>query len=578
MRVDRRKALALMSLGAAAPSRRATAKSGVGFRHGVASGDPQQDRVLLWTRITPDTRGEATYRWRLDPADGKGGGKRGQGVTGPDRDWTVKVDVTNLEPGRAYTYQFESGGTASPVGRTHTLPEGPVKDVVLVACTCALYPAGYFNSYGAIAALPRVDAVVHLGDYIYEYGGPGSYGMDSPVAGERPHDPPHECISLADYRRRHAQYKTDPQLQAAHARAPWICVWDDHETANDSWIGGAEDHQPATEGDWNVRKAAAIKAYYEWMPIREPPGGGFAINRSFDFGDLASLFMLETRLTARDHQLYPDAELPHDPTAAELAAYRVKLADPARKMMSAGQEAWLERGLAASVKDGATWQVIGNQVVMARVLTPPIRKHMGEAAWQRAMETLPRPAAARLLRMEAQAALGLASGADDWDGYPADRQRFLGLVRQAKANAVVLSGDSHAFWANELYDAEAGGHRVAVEFGAGALSAPAVGTGLASVPLGEAFAKHNREVLFNDQQANGFVRLTLTKAQALGELIAVSTVHERAFTTRVLAAYRATPGPTGVSALKEARLLSPERSDRGRGQGEGGAAARLVGR
>jgi alkaline phosphatase D len=553
MRVDRRKALALLGLGAAVPAGRAAAKAAASFRHGVASGDPQQDRIVLWTRITPGGRGQVMYRWRLDPVDKKGGGKRGEGVTGPDRDWTVKVEATGLDPGRAYTYQFEAEGAASPVGHTHTLPDGPTKDVVLAVGTCALYPGGYFNSYGAIAALPRVDVVIHLGDYLYEYGGPGSYGMDSPVAGERPHDPPHEIITLADYRRRHAQYKTDAQLQAAHARAPWICVWDDHETANDSWVGGAEDHQPATEGDWNVRKAAAIKAYYEWMPIREPGAGSFAINRSFDFGDLASLFMLETRLTARDHQLYPDAELPKEPTQAELAAYRAKLNDPARKMMSPRQEAWLEQGLAASVKAGAAWQVIGNQVVMARILTPPIRKHLGEAAWQRAMETLPKAAVARLQKMEANAALGLPSGADDWDGYPADRQRVHALIRQSKANAVVVSGDSHAFWANELYDAEAGGHRTAVEFGAGALSAPPIGTGLPGVPLGEAFARHNREVLFNDQHANGFVRLTLTRTQALGELIAVSTVHEKAFTTKLLAVYRATPAPGGVSALKEVR-------------------------
>jgi alkaline phosphatase D len=553
MRVDRRRALALLGLGAAAPASRATAKASVGFHHGVASGDPQQDRVVLWTRITPSGRSQVMYRWTLDPVDKKGGGKRGEGVTGPDRDWTVKVEATGLDPGRAYAYQFEAEGVASPVGHTHTLPDGPVKDVVLAVGTCALFPGGYFNSYGAIAALPRVDAVIHLGDYIYEYGGPGSYGMDSPVAGERPHDPAHETITLADYRRRHAQYKTDPQLQAAHARAPWICVWDDHETANDSWVGGAEDHQPATEGDWNVRKAAAIKAYYEWMPIREPGGGSFAINRSFEFGDLASLFMLETRLTARDHQLYPDVELPKEPTQAELTAYRAKLNDPARKMMSARQEAWLEQGLAASVKAGEAWQLIGNQVVMARVLTPPIRKHLGEAAWQRAMETLPRAAVARLQKMESYAALGLPSGADDWDGYPADRQRVHALIRQAKANAVIVSGDSHAFWANELYDAEAGGHRTAVEFGAGALSAPPIGTGLPGVPLGEAFARHNREVLFNDQHANGFVRLTLTKTQALGELIAVSSVHEKAFTTKVLAAYRTSPGPGGVSPLKEVR-------------------------
>jgi alkaline phosphatase D len=550
MRLDRREALVLLGLGAGAPAASAQAKGAVSFQHGVASGDPLQDRVILWTRIT--TRGSApvAYRWTLDPLDRKGGGKRGSGMTGPERDFTVKVDVVNLDPGRTYSFQFEAGGVKSPVGRTLTLPDGPTKDAVLAVCTCALYPNGYFNAYEAIARLPRVDAVVHLGDYIYEYGGPGSYGMDSPLASERPHDPPHECLTLPDYRRRHAQYKTDPQLQAAHARAPWIVVWDDHETANDSWMGGAENHQPATEGDWNVRKAAAIKAYYEWMPIREPPGGGFAINRTFDFGDLASLFMLETRLTARDHQLYPEAELPREPTMAEVAAYRQRLADPARKMMSPAQEAWLAREMTASVKAGRPWQVVGNEVMMARLFTPPIHRYMAPEAYAAAKAELSRAGAARLAKIEANAALGLPWGADMWDGYAADRQRFLGIVERARANAIVVSGDSHAFWANELFSAETGGRRVAVEFGTAGITSPGPGESIAAVPLGEAFAKYNREVLFNNQMAKGFVLLTLTHSAATAELVAVSSIKDRAFTTRALATYRVTPGPSGVSGLK----------------------------
>jgi alkaline phosphatase D len=550
MRINRRRALALLGLGAAAPAARAQAKEGAAFHHGVASGDPLQDRVILWTRITPQGGGDIEYRWSLNPVDQKGGGKRGEGMTGADRDYTVKVDVSGLDPGRAYTFQFEAGGAKSPMGRTRTLSDGPTKDAVLAVCTCALYPNGYFNAYGAIAALPRVDAVVHLGDYIYEYGGPGSYGMDSAVAGERPHDPPHECVSLADYRRRHAQYKTDPQLQAAHARAPWIVVWDDHETANDSWMGGAENHQAATEGDWNVRKAAAIKAYYEWMPIREPAGGGFSINRSFDFGDVASLFMLETRLTARDQQLTYNKDLPKEPTPADVAAFKKRLADPARKMMSASQEAWLEKAMAESVKGGRPWQVIGNEVVMARLFTPPIHKYMTEAAYAAAKAELSHAGADRLARIEANAAVGLPWGTDMWDGYPADRQRFLGLVEKARANAIVVSGDSHAFWANELFDAETGGKRVAVEFGTAGITSPGPGESIAGLPLGDAFAKHNREVLYNNQTAKGFVLLTLTHASATAELIAVSSVKDKAFAAKPIATYRATPGPGGVSGLK----------------------------
>lgn len=555
MKIDRRRALALLGLGAAGPAAAATtADTGsVRFDHGVASGDPLQDRVILWTRITPERPGgQIAYRWRLNPVDRRaGGGKSGQGVTGPERDYTVKVDVGGLTSGRAYTYEFEAAGVTSPMGRTRTLPAGPTKDVVLAVATCALFPNGYFNAYGAIADLPRVDAVLHLGDYIYEYGGPGSYGMNSAVADQRPHDPPYECLSLEDYRRRHAQYKSDPQLQKAHARAPWIVVWDDHETANDSYKEGAQNHQPQTEGDWDSRKARAIKAYYEWMPIREPVGGGFAINRRFDFGDVASLFMLETRLTARDQQLNYDRDLPRPDDPAAVAAFRKLLADPARKMMSAGQEAWLAKGLAASVKSGRTWQVLGNEVVMARVFVPPIRQMMGEAAYQAATTGISPGRKGKIEFMERIAPHHLPWGFDSWDGYPADRQRVYAAIRAAKANAIVVSGDSHAFWANELHDADRGGHRVAVEFGATGITSPGASDDSPTVPWGKLFADHNREVLFNDQGAKGFVLLTLTKTQAKGELMAVSTITDKAYTTRVLKTFVAKPGPAGVSGLKE---------------------------
>jgi alkaline phosphatase D len=194
--------------------------------------------------------------------------------------------------------------------------------------------------------------------------------------------------------------------------------------------------------------------------------------------------------------------------------------------------------------------VIGNEVVMARLFTPPIHKYMSAEAYSAAKAELTRTGANRLARIEANAALGLPWGADMWDGYPADRQRLYGVIQKARANAIVISGDSHAFWANELYDAETGGKRVAVEFGAPGITSPGPGLSIASMPLGDAFAKYNREVLFNQQTGNGFVLLTLTHAQATGELIAVSSVKDRAFTTKAIATYRATPGPGGVSALK----------------------------
>ncbi|MES3029241.1 MAG: alkaline phosphatase D family protein [Pseudomonadota bacterium] len=555
MRIDRRRALALLGFGAATPAIAqddARYAGRVAFQHGVASGDPLADRVILWTRITPAgaATGDIAYRWRLNPVDRRAGGaKCGQGTTSAGRDWTVKVDVGGLDAGRAYTFEFESNGVTSPMGRTRTLPSGPTKDVVLAVASCSLYPNGYFNAYEAIANLPRVDAILHLGDYIYEYGGPDSYGMNSAVAVERPHDPNHEIVSLADYRRRHAQYKSDPQLQAAHARAPWIVVWDDHETANDSYEHGAQNHQPETEGDWSERKARAIKAYYEWMPIREPTGGGFAINRAFQFGDLMSLFMVETRLTARDQQLNYDRDLPAPGGPAEVAAFKVKLNDPSRRMMGRPQEAWLAAGLKDSVKSGRTWQVLGNEVVMGRLMAPSLKKELGEARLAQIMATESPGSQKRLERLERLSQMNLPYGLDMWDGYPADRERVYDAVKAAGARAIVLSGDSHAFWANELHDAK--GVRVAAEFGTTGITSPGAGDTIKAFSVGEVFASANTEVVFSDQAAKGFVLLSLTRDEAKAELMAVSTITAKPFETRVVKTFIVKPEGAGVSALSE---------------------------
>lgn len=545
MRIDRRRALALLGLGAAGPAA-AQAKTGaVAFRHGVASGDPLQDRVVIWTRITPEVPGgEIEYRWRLNPVDRRAGGARsGVGVTGAARDYTCKVDVAGLTPGRAYTFEFEAAGVTSPTGRTRTLPAGGVRDVVLAVASCSLYPNGYFNAYQAIADLPRVDAVLHLGDYIYEYGGPDSYGDNSPVAAHRRHAPYREIVSLADYRTRHAQYKSDPGLQAAHARAPWIVAWDDHETANDSWMNGAENHTSGAEGDWAARKAAALKAYYEWMPIREPaPGQGLAeaSARSFRFGDLAQLIMVETRLSARDQQLDLERDLPMVDGKPDVAAFKARLNDPDRRMMGRAQEGWIARELAASVKAGHAWQVIGNQVVMARV-DAPLRAALNP---DEAGRVEPR-ALRRIERRDEAAALGVPAALDMWDGYPADRERLYGLFRQARARPIVLSGDSHSFWANDLKDAS--GRRVAAEFGTTGITSPGAGEVVKGLDFGEIIARANSEVLYNNQVAKGFVLLTLTRAEAKAEMVAVSTIVEPVFTAGGVKRFVVRPDGSGVA-------------------------------
>jgi alkaline phosphatase D len=566
MKIDRRKALALLGLGGAtsagtgAAARTQTYLGKVSFDHGVASGDPTPSGAIFWTRVTPpaDVQGEVDLALEVaaDPAFKTIVHTEPRLWTTGARDFTVKHDLSSkrLKPGTEYWYRFVANGVTSPVGRTKTLPAGPTKDVVLAVASCTLYPNGYFNAYDAIAKLPRVDAVLHLGDYIYEYGaGPKDYGMNAPTAKTRVPDPPHEIVTLADYRRRHAQYKSDPATQAAHARAPWIVVWDDHETANDSWIGGAENHNPDKgEGDWAARKANALKAYYEWMPIRDP-GGALpeAAWRDFQFGDVASLLMTETRLSARTLQLDYDVDLPIVDGKPDIAAFAAKWKDPSRRMMGEGQERWLTEKVSNSVKAGQAWQVLGNQVVMARVATPNLKAVMEPAQYDALVAKLPDYAKRRVERSIAMSAYDIPSNLDAWDGYPADRERLYDIFKSAKANPIVLSGDSHMFWVNELWD-DAGKTRVAAEFGGTSVTSPGYGDLMPGAPLGEAFVARNKEVKYSHPSAKGFILLTLEHGKATGELIAVSTILEEAYTTSVLKRFVVTPGKAGgVEALKE---------------------------
>jgi len=547
MKFDRRQALGLLGAGTVASCVTAEpALPAPAFLHGVASGDPLSDRVIIWTAISGPENANRALNWEVSETEGFARIlRRGSARTGPAG--TLKVDVTGLQPGRDYWYRFRAGPAASPIGRTRTLPEGPTTDVVLAVASCALWSGGFYNAYEAIAALPRVDAVVHLGDYIYEYG-PEGYGGDIGHKIGRIVDPPREILTLDDYRRRHVQAKSDPKLQAAHARAPWIVVWDDHEVANDSWMGGAENHQPAAEGAFSDRKANALRAWYEWMPIRELKAGQAfeAINRSFQFGDLASLIMLETRLTARSHQIDYAADLMVD-GKPNPPAFAARLMDPARTMMGERQEAWLAGELASSVQSGRRWQVLGNQVVMARVAMPAVRQKMSGAAYAQMLAGLPEEAKGPVMQAEGVAALGLPYDLDAWDGYPAARERFYAACTAAGATPIVVSGDSHAFWANELSDMN--GRRVAVEFGATGITSPGIVDILKGVPINEGFVERNKEVRYTDHGAKGFVLLTLTRETATAEMVAVSTVYAPQYQTAVLKRFQARPEPDGVSAL-----------------------------
>ena len=570
----------------------------VGFAHGVASGDPTQDSIVLWTRVSPDQAGPAPVRWVLARnQELTQVVKTGVIETDAARDYTVKVDVTGLRSGAPYFYGFLCGDQVSPVGKTQTLSQARLAKLTLAVASCASFPHGFFNAYEAIARDDAVDVVVHLGDYIYEYGVSG-YGGESAIRLGRIPNPQIECVALADYRLRHAQAKAEPELQAAHARCPWIVAWDDHEIANHDWSGGAE----RSTGDWAARKQAALQAYYEWMPIRDPaPGYAFeAINRSFQFGDLASLIMLETRLLQRTQPFdlaretplrmrawnfaNPNAPLPlaaplpganvrmlpapyeeidgearevsdwgrvknliadplHPPPGFFFLPDSVRLAEmlnaPERTLLGAAQERWFERQLKDSVAAAKPWQIIGNQVLMAHVDAPDLSSLSDNAIAQIERK---QPGARRKINFTRSA---LPLNTDAWDGYPASRARVLGAMRRANAHAIVLSGDSHAAWANEISDANG---RVAVELGTTSITSP----NEADVFLAHGFnfasglKARNPHIKWTDQIRRGFLKLTLTKVAAKAEFVTVSTVASKEYQVARAAAFTIAPDEGGV--------------------------------
>lgn len=536
------------------------------FEHGVASGDPLSDRVILWTRVTPQSASDlapVNVRWRVarDPEMRRVVAK-GEVMTSAARDFTVKVDATGLAPATEYFYRFSVAGAESMVGRTRTLPVSGAQKVVFAVCSCSNYPAGYFNAYRAVARIKGLDLVLHTGDYIYEYGAEG-YGGETGVKLGRVVAPRTEILTLADYRIRHAQYKSDTDLQAAHAAAPWIIIWDDHETANDSWSGGAQNHNPERgEGEWSARRKDAVQAWYEWLPVRDPDAGrpAEAIYRSFDFGGLARFIMLETRLTGRSKQLdwnsgiaeaaslirgapVAPAEIQNAPEFLPAVQKFVaeKLNDPGRAMMGPEQEAFVAAQMKDSTANGGVWQVIGNQVVMARTNVPDFSAALSEENKAK-LST----GSAFIRRLITFSKLGLPWNLDAWDGYPAARDRLYAAAQAAKGNMVVVTGDTHTAWANELWTGD-GTSRIGLEFAGTSVSSPGLGDTVTPdmADVGKLWAEKNKEVVWHDAVHKGFLLVTLTKQEALAEYHVVDTVLSTEFTSRVVKSFRAKPGENG---------------------------------
>jgi alkaline phosphatase D len=472
------------------------------FQHGVASGDPLADRVILWTRVTPTGNELAVpVVWTVstDPTMRKIV-KWGLFLAGPERDYTVKVEPRGLHAGTTYYYQFAALGRGSPVGRTRTLPVGNVDRLRLAVVSCANWPDGFFNVYGNVARRTDLDAILHLGDYLYEYAN-GEYG-DGTTIGRLP-EPDKEIVSLEEYRTRHAQYKSDPQLQEAHRQHPFITVWDDHEFANDAWFGGAEAHDSEQgDGSWVSRRTAAAQAYFEWLPIREPAGVRSPIYRHFAFGNLLDLLMLDTRITGRDEQAFDPID---DPSVRA----------PGRQILGAGQERWLFDQLDASAKRDTVWRLLGQQVMMGQLKVPP-----GE----------PIP----FIIDERRSVPG---NLDQWDGYAASRMAVLDHIEQRSIdNVVVLTGDIHSSWGLDIskdpyvpavYDPETGEGSLAVEFVAPGVTSPALeDADLAAISEAALYATqpHLKYVELNHR---GYLLLDITAEQTQAEWYFTPTVTRR---------------------------------------------------
>ena len=520
----------------------------VQFAYGVASGDPLSDRVILWTHakyLGRTDNVELTYQVATDNTFSTSSVvTSGSVIATASTGFTAKVDATGLEAGKNYFYRFKAGSTVSSVGKTRTLPASTATEVKFAVFSCANYPEGYFNVYG-LASQSDAQYAIHLGDYLYEYPN-GTYPTSATPS--RIHAPVTEIYSLADYRTRHAQYKTDPDLKVLHASMPMIAVWDDHEIANDAYKDGAENHDDTKEGTFSARKAAALQAYHEWMPIRTGSDQGI-IYRSFDFGSVLSLHMLDTRLIGRDKQVeFADLLAP-----ATAATAQATMASPTREMLGTTQGTWLSGKITSST---ATWQVLGQQVLMARMefpvsvlsalnpdtLTNAAALQTGLASITAYVTAKNTPASMRtatqvgLMNTTLNPKLGY--NLDAWDGYPVAREKLLATILAANKKLVVLSGDTHNAWHSQLtlagyISASQAGVKVGEEFATPSVSSVGLENYFSTLPSANVKSIYESvvdDLKWMDPSRRGYLKMTFTKTQAKGEWVFVNNVKSSYYT------------------------------------------------
>lgn len=455
------------------------------FHHGVASGDALADRVIIWTRVTPGSVNDSfEVDWQVATDQGFSNVvANGSLLTDASVDFTVKVDVTGLSSNSWYYYRFSLDGAQSLIGRTRTAPNTQVEKLRFAVVSCQNFGGGlYFNAYTHLAEREDIDAVIHLGDYMYEGGGsPSGNGIEVL--------PAHQTVTLEDYRQRYASYRLDANLREVHRKWPFYNVWDDHETANNSWRDGAQNHNPATQGPWEDRKAAGQQAYFEWIPIRTVAAGSYSIYRTIPMGPLVDLIMIDTRLEGRDE---------------EVGTTSPEIDNPNRTILGAPQKQWFKDQLSTST---AQWKIVGNQVMFAPLMLPAVPI------------ILPN---------------GSIVNADQWDGYRPERTEIINhLHNNSINNVVVLTGDIHTSWGNDIprpgvtYNPSTGAGSVAVEF-----VTTSITSGSSPVSVGASIISGaNPHIKYVDLSQKGYLLLDVDQQRVKGSWVYVSSVTDAEFTT-----------------------------------------------
>lgn len=502
--MKRRQAIKITSVGAiglSASISSSCSKNTYSFNHGVASGDPLEDRVILWTRVTPQQAGPVEVI--LEVSENKNFSKVAYSKklnTSSLSDYTIKYDFLAKQycnSDNGFFYRFRAGNSVSETGRSKTFSKN-IKSAKIAIFSCSNFPAGYFNAYQAAAEKNDLDLWLHLGDYLYEYP-MGGYATENAEKLGRAPIPIHEMITLSDYRQRHAQYKLDQGSIALHKHAPLIAVWDDHEFSNDAWKRGAENHsEDGSEGDFYARRSAAIKAYYEWMPIREQQNKR-RIFRDFKIGKLMHLIMLDTRQFGRDKQIQPKDYL--SKSGFYQAKFYNDLNSEYRELLGAEQFSWIEDKI---LNSNAAWTIFGQQVLMTKLKFPDISKIIKA-------EEIPDFLKPYLKLL----GLGIPSNLDAWDGYPAARNKLYKLMKNVKKKFISLAGDTHNSWVSELENQS--GEKVGIELGAPSVTSPGITDvlNLDENNFVDSIVKLNKELQWMNPSNRGYLFLDCTDSKII---------------------------------------------------------------